>query len=77
MEIILTKPEETVCRILHYAMNERHGVCDPTDFDQLDEEILEKFQKNGYLHTDVNCIILHKDFKEFLNNKFGGRNNGF
>lgn len=68
----LSKEELIVCKILHYALNNRHGICDPTNFSENDEQIILNFQEKGFLHTDINCIIVNKDFKEFLDNQFGG-----
>lgn len=72
MNIVLTEEEKVVCKVLFCAFHDRNGICDPTNFNQEDEEILVDFEKRGFLKNDVNCIILSKEFKEFLNDMFGG-----
>lgn len=66
----LTKEELVVCRILYFAFHDKRGICDPTNFSEEDEQILLDFQEKGYLTCDVNCLILTKEFKEFLEELF-------
>lgn len=72
MNIVLTEKEKVVCKVLFCALHNKNGICDSTDFSQEDEEILSNFQKKGFLKNDVNCIVLSKEFKEFLYDMFGG-----
>ncbi len=66
MEFKLTDQEKSVCRILQCAISNRHGVCDINDLSDKDEEAILSLEKKGYLQNDVNCIILKKEFKKFL-----------
>lgn len=73
MEINLTKEELSTCKALHFALNDRCGICDPTNFTDEDEKSLVSLQEKGYISNDVNCIILKKEFKEFLDREFGSK----
>ena len=70
MVIELTNAEAAVCKALYSAINNRCGVCDPTNFSEEDERALLSLQEKGYISNDVNCIILKKEFKEFLDKEF-------
>ena len=75
MEIKLTKEEKIVCKVLHFAIKNKHGACDTTNLNVEDEAILKDFEEKGYLHTDIDCIVITKEFKEFLDTLFGGNEN--
>lgn len=71
MTYVLNEDEMRVCRILHFAMTKKHGLCDPTNFSDTEEQILLDFQEKGYLKNDINCIVITEDFKNFLYDTFG------
>jgi len=72
MGIKLNEEELVVCRILYSALHNKNGICDLADFSEKDEEILLDFEKKGYMRSDANCLILFREFKEFLEKLFEG-----
>ena len=68
----LTKEEFIVCRVLYFAIHGKNGVCDMADLDKRDNDILLKFQEKEYIHMDNDCIVLTKEFKEYLEELFEG-----
>jgi hypothetical protein len=62
----LTKEELTVCRILYFAIHNKNCVCDPTKFSEEEEQILAKFQEEGFLRVNADCIVVTKEFNDAL-----------
>ena len=73
MNTVLTEKELSVCKKLYEAVCNRRGICDPTDFSDEEDQIFLDLQEKGCITNDVNCIVLKKEFKDFLEGEFGGK----